>query len=309
MHTIVAALMGLLAAGSLVTAVAAQTPPAHPLTPRTLTLGAVDDDIRKHMERLTPLARYLERELADEGIASVQIAVLPDSQSMAEAMRQGNVDLYFDSPLVATRIARMAGAIPILRRWKNGEATYSSVIVVPTNSAIASLEDLRGRVVGFQEPDSTSGYMLPVAMLQQASLPLRHLHRESERPQEDTVGYLFTGDDRNTVLWLVRGTIDAGATDTQGLRWLHDAQPGRFRVLARSMEVPRNIVVRTAAMDDALSAAIADTLRAMDESGEGLEVLDAFNRTTCFDDFPAGIEATFAPIHAVLDRLDPLDLI
>ena len=230
--------MGLLAAGSLVTAVAAQTPAAHPLTPRTLTLGAVDDDIRKHMERLTPLARYLERELADEGIASVQIAVLPDSQSMAEAMRQGDVDLYFDSPLVATRIARMAGAIPILRRWKNGEATYSSVIVVPANSAIASLEDLRGRVVGFQEPDSTSGYMLPVAMLQQAGLPLRHLHRESERPQEDTVGYLFTGDDRNTVLWLVRGTIDAGATDTQGLRWLHDAQPGRFRVTSSCARRP-----------------------------------------------------------------------
>lgn len=269
----------------------------------TLTLGSVNDDIRKHIERFTPLAQYLERELANDGVTDVEISVLPNSQAMAEALRQGDVDLYFDSPLVATRVARLADAVPFLRRWKNGEASYHSVIVVPTDSEMESIEDLRGAVIGFQEPDSTSGYLLPVALLLEAGLPLEHMHQDHQEPAENTVGYLFTGDDRNTALGLVRGTIDAGATDNQGFEALQVAQPDRFRALARSIEVPRQIVVRSAELDEALSAVISATLRSMVDSPEGTQVMASFHNTTRFDDFPRGIDATFEPIHTILDEI------
>jgi phosphonate transport system substrate-binding protein len=269
----------------------------------TLTLGSVNDNIRKHIERFTPLAQYLERELADFGITAVEISVLPSSESMAEALRQGDVDLYFDSPLVATRVAQMADAVPFMRRWKNGEATYHSVIVVPADSPMQTIDDLRGSVIGFQEPDSTSGYLLPLAMLLDANLPLQHLHQDHEQPTEHAVGYRFTGDDRNTALGLVRGTLDAGATDGNGFEWLQTAQPDRFRVLARSIEVPRQVVVRSATLDETLGSVVADTLRSMTESAEGVQVMASFHDTTRFDDFPDGIEATFAPIHATLAQI------
>lgn len=269
----------------------------------TLTLGSVNDDIRKHIERFTPLAQYLERELADDGVTNVEISVLPNSQAMAEALRQGDVDLYFDSPLVATRVARSADAIPFLRRWKNGEASYYSVIVVPTDSDAESIEDLRGAVIGFQEPDSTSGYLLPVSLLLEAGLPLQHMRQDHQQPDEDSVGYVFTGDDRNTALALVRGTIDAGATDNQGFEALQVAQPDRFRALARSIEVPRQIVVRSAELDETLGLAISSTLRSMTDSPEGIQVMASFHNTTRFDDFPRGIEGTFGPIHTILDEI------
>lgn len=270
----------------------------------TLTLGSVNDDIRKHIERFTPLAQYLERELADDGVTDVEISVLPNSQAMAEALRQGDVDLYFDSPLVATRVAQMAEAVPFLRRWKNGEATYHSVIIVPADSDMQTIDDLRGSVIGFQEPDSTSGYLLPVALLLEAELPLEHMHQDHQEPAENTVGYLFTGDDRNTALGLVRGTIDAGATDNQGFEALQVAQPDRFRALARSVEVPRQIVVRSAELDEALGSVISSTLRSMSDSPEGIQVMASFHNTTRFDDFPRGIEATFEPIHTILDEIN-----
>ncbi len=269
----------------------------------TLTLGSVNDDIRKHIERFTPLAQYLERELADDGVTNVEISVLPNSQAMAEALRQGDVDLYFDSPLVATRVARLADAVPFLRRWKNGEASYHSVIVVPTDSEMESIEDLPGAVIGFQEPDSTSGYLLPVSLLLEAGLPLHHMRQDHQRPTEDSVGYVFTGDDRNTALALVRGTIDAGATDNQGFEALQVAQPDRFRALARSIEVPRQIVVRSAELDETLGSAISSTLRSMTDSPEGIQVMASFHNTTRFDDFPGGIEGTFGPIHTILDEI------
>ena len=46
-------------------------------------------------------------------------------------------------------------------------------------------------------------------------------------------------------------------------------------------------------------------LMAMETTEEGRKALKDFQKTTRFDRFPAGIEATFAPIHAMLDRLEP----
>jgi phosphonate transport system substrate-binding protein len=37
---------------------------------------------------------------------------------------------------------------------------------------------------------------------------------------------------------------------------------------------------------------------------EGRQALQEFQGTTRFDRFPAGVEATFAPIQAMLDRLN-----
>jgi phosphonate transport system substrate-binding protein len=44
-------------------------------------------------------------------------------------------------------------------------------------------------------------------------------------------------------------------------------------------------------------------LTGMEDTDEGRQALHAFQKTTRFDTFPAGVEATFAPIHAMLDLL------
>lgn len=279
------------------------------LAAETLVLGSVNDDIRQHMERFAPLAEYLEEALADVGITDVDIAVLSDSEAMAEAMRAGEVDLYFDSPLVAARVARLAGGEPFLRRWKNGVSEYHSIFVVPTDSPFQTIEDLGGVIVGFQEPDSTSGFMLPAAQLRSEGLTLRNFSNLDGTPAENEVGYLFTGDDRNTVAWLVRGRIDAGATDPRGLEWLQEARPGEYRVLARSISVPRQVVIRRGGLDPVLVSRISVVLEDMVNSPEGVETMDAFNNTTRFDPFPLGVEATFGPIYEQLGLLAELGLI
>lgn len=279
------------------------------LAAETLVLGSVNDDIRRHMERFAPLAEYLQEALADDGITAVEIAVLPDSEMMAEAMRAGEVDLYFDSPLVAARVARLAGGEPFLRRWKNGVSEYHSIFVVPTDSPFQTIEDLGGAMVGFQEPDSTSGFMLPAAQLRSEGLALRNFSNLDGTPNDTEVGYVFTGDDRNTVAWLVRGRIDAGATDPRGLEWLQEARPGEYRVLARSISVPRHVVIRRGGLDPVLANRISAVLEDMVNSPDGIETMDAFNDTTRFDRFPLGVEATFGPIYDQLDLLAELGLI
>lgn len=275
----------------------------------TLVLGSINSDVRKHIERFTPLAQYLEDALAGDGITDVRISVLADSHTMARALRSGEVDLYFDSPLVAGHVARLSGAQPFLRRWKNEVSTYHSVIIVPTDSPIETLDDLHGATIGFQEPDSTSGFMLPAAMIRQSGIQLTELANTDQDAPETAAGFVFTGDDRNTVVWLARGQIDAGATDTEAFAWLDEAQPGRFRVLEQSIDVPRQVVVRRGGMDAQLSERIATILRDMVDTPGGRGTMERFHDTTKFDDFPNGIEATFEPIYEVLDQLDMMGLI
>ncbi|WP_368184652.1 phosphate/phosphite/phosphonate ABC transporter substrate-binding protein [Aestuariibius sp. HNIBRBA575] len=258
---------------------------------------------------MTPMARYLETELADFGITEVQIRVETSSVGMISALQSNEVDLYFDSPLVAAHVARSAGAVPFLRRWKRGEASYHSLIIVPTDSDIHDLRDLVGQRIGFQEPDSTSGFLLPVDMLLDARLPLRELVDRTENPDEDEIGYVFTEDDKNTLLWLARGWIAAGATDPRRWAQLNEARPGAFRIIATSVEVPRQVVVRRGGLDAALSLRISDVLQDMSENEETSEILEQFHKTSRFDEFPRGVAGTFDPIYTLLDRLAAADLI
>ncbi len=266
-------------------------------------LGSVSNNIKKHLDRFAPLAVYLERELADEGVTGVEILVLPTAAAMAEAMRNGEVDLYFDSPLVAARVARAGGGEPFLRRWKRGIGSYHSVILVPSDSEMTTVEDLTGRRIAFQKPDSTSGFLLPVGMMRRLGLTLRELPTRDSHPRDNEVGYIFTNDDRNTLAWIYNGWVDAAATDNQRFEALEAAAPGAFRVLARSIDVPRQIIVRRSGLDDSLMVAVANVLIDMENSEVGRESLENFNHTTKFDRFPAGVEDTFNPIYAILDEL------
>ncbi len=269
----------------------------------TLTLGSVNDNVKKHLARFAPLAEELQRQLTPDGITEVDILVLPNSDAMAEALRRGDVDLYVDSPLVAARVARDGNGIPFLRRWKDGVGSYHSVILVRKDSGIESLQDLRGRRMGFQEPDSTSGFLLPAGLLRSEGIALRELMTRSSSPAADEVGYVFTGDDNNTVGWLYKGWIDAAATDPSGFAELNAAFPGEYRVLARSIDVPRHAVIRRSGMDDGLVSRLHEILTGMHESEHGRNVLQRFNDTTRFDEFPGGAAAAFQPIFELLDEL------
>ncbi len=270
----------------------------------TLVLGSVGDNIKKHLVRFEPMAQYLQDKLSAHGITDVQITVLPSSDAMAEALRDGSVDLYFDSPLVAAKVARASESEPFLRRWKRGIGSYHSVIIVPTGSDIRTVADLAGKRIAFQEPDSTSGFMLPAGLLRREDMTLRELPSRATPPGGNEVGYIFTKDDKNTLAWLYKGWVDAAATDPQNYEKLARAKPGSVRIIARSIDVPRQVVIRRNGLEEELADHIGSILVAMDQTESGRSTLKQFNKTTRFDRFPDGVEATFSPIYDLLDQLE-----
>lgn len=99
---------------------------------------------------------------------------------------------------------------PILTTVQTDGATgYYSIMVARKDSGITSLTDLKGKKLGFADPDSTSGYLIPVT-----SLPA-DLGNTPVKDYFASTG--FGGGHENLVLEVLKGTFDAGTTFGSGV--------------------------------------------------------------------------------------------
>jgi len=137
-----------------------------------IQVGSVSIEPAEEIKKFLPLAAYLAKELQPEGFDQGKVVVAKNILEMAGFLREGKVDLYIDSPFPVSAASRLAGSKFLLRRWKKGVAEYHSVIFAKKDGGINRLEDLKGKIVAFEEPFSSSGYFLPKLLLVQKGLKL-----------------------------------------------------------------------------------------------------------------------------------------
>ena len=255
-----------------------------------LVLAGVSDEPAKVLRRYQPLADYLVSHLTDAGISVGEVRVAPDIATKADWLVDGEVDLFFDSLYPAMTAIDRSGAEPILRRWKNGIPSYHAVIFARADRGVNSLSDLQGQLIALEDPLSTSGYMLPLAHLRQQGF--NPILTEGSEPEivGDEIGYVFSGEDQNTIQWVISGKVTAGVTDSGSYFELPESTREGLIVLAETEALPRQVVVARASMDEELEAELTSVLLAMDEDDDGRAVLEAFKNTTQFDEFPEGAE-------------------
>lgn len=261
-----------------------------------LLVGSISSRPDTEIARFQPLVEYLAAELKGNGIDLVRMVVAKDIPAMAEMMASQQVDIFLDSTYPTLAVSRLSGSKILLRRWKNGMAEYRSLIVVPTDSPVHSLADLKGKMVAVEDPSSTSGYFLPKSALLGAKLKLRELSdfRSSVSPEE--VGLVFSRGNETTFLWVLRGMTAAGAVEEADLTDFLKAQPAALRVLYQTEYVPRQLVSFRKTLDPALADRVRAVLIGMEHTAAGRKALRAFERTTRFDDLPGGMQKALAPL-------------
>lgn len=120
----------------------------------------------------------------------------------------------------------------------DGSYGYHSIGFARKDSGITSLEDLQGKVFGFGDPNSTSGYLIPSIEIPQAS-------DEITMQSGDYFGEVkFTGGHEQTVLAVVNGDIDGGVTwaDGQG-NWEDGYNSGQLRKMVDNGLIDMNDLV------------------------------------------------------------------
>ncbi|GIV83104.1 MAG: phosphonate ABC transporter substrate-binding protein [Candidatus Roseilinea sp.] len=109
-------------------------------------------DFLAHMEKVTG--------------KKVEFFAVDSNAAQLEAMRAGRLHVSgFNSGSVPVAV-NFAGFVPFAMMAKaDGSFGYEMEIIVPADSDIQKVEDLRGRTIAFTEPTSNSGYKAPSALM------------------------------------------------------------------------------------------------------------------------------------------------
>ena len=205
---------------------------------------------------------------------------------MARLLRSGEVDIFIDSSFSALAVSTMTKTKFLLRRFKKGIGLYHGVVFSKIGSGISSLKDLRGKVVAFEEPFSTSGYLLPKASLVQHGLSLKQTQAPPRNPGTKHAGYIFSGGEQNTMLWVLKGRVAAGAMSNVTYSKIAKTGVGNLKnlkIIHQTFTTPSHLVVSRSDLSLPLVEKIKEVLLNMGKTDEGTKVLNKFEKTTKFD--------------------------
>lgn len=106
-------------------------------------------------------------------------------------------------------LAKADAVEPILTtEQSDGSTGYYSIMVARKDKGYTGVADLKGKKLGFADPDSTSGYLIPsVTLPETIGMPVKEFFAETG----------FGGGHENLVLEVLKGTFDAGTTFGSGI--------------------------------------------------------------------------------------------
>jgi phosphonate transport system substrate-binding protein len=192
--------------------------------------------------------------------------------SSPEELARGQVDVGFVCGLPYSRMARrrdapievLAAPVLLPERY-DGEPRYFSDVVVRRDSPFASFKDLRGRVWGYNERTSHSGWNLVCSSLYRQGLGLDYFGEMRK-----------TGSHLASLSMLERGEIDEAAIDSHVFDVARLRQPdldARLRVVEvlGPSSIPPIVVSKT--LDSSLKRAIRAALLRMHSDWQAAHVL------------------------------------
>jgi phosphonate transport system substrate-binding protein len=255
---------------------------------QTISLGIVSEVHQKEIEaHYRDFVGYVARKLSSEG----KIIIVSTPAELAKLLEQQKVDFYMESAYSTYIINDVQGAAKLLlRRWQRGKPEYQSLIFAKRNSGINRLEDLRGRIIVFENLESTSGYFLPKFFLLRNGFKLSEKSGLEAAVAPGEIGYIFASSQEKLVDLVLTKPAAGGAFSDDDYAKLDDKVRADVSVLAQTEKLPRHLV----SIRKDLASALADRLKAillsMSEDDEGRRILQRTGETTKFDMLPEGEE-------------------
>lgn len=209
-------------------------------------------------------------------------------REVVDPLREGRLEFAWicGYPYVRHRNQLRLVAVPLFE----GEPLYRSYLIVPaSDSASRRLDDLRGKVFAFSDPDSNSGHLYT----------RYELHRRNTTPGAFFARTFFTLAHRKVVEAVAVSVAQGGAVD--GYVWetlarLYPELTGRTRVVEKSPQFGHPPFVASAATPAAMVDAMQAVLLGMGDNAEGAGLLRQLN----LDGFVRGEPMLFDSIAAMM---------
>lgn len=249
-------------------------------------IGTIGTDAVKIITSFQPTADYISEKLSNENTKyEGKVMVVKTTDEMIELLQEQKIDLYVESPLTAILISEKSDAIPILYRWKDNTFQYHSVFFVKSGSNIVNLNDLSENTISFEAPESTTGYLLPKSHLIQNGVSF-------DTNTKNDLKYVFSGTDETTSSWVIAEISDIGVMANIDYDKLPEITKSQLRVIDRTIDVPRHLVLQRSGLDSDISEEIKTILLDMHKDPKGMKILKEFKDTAKYTEIKNKQELT-----------------
>jgi phosphate/phosphite/phosphonate ABC transporter binding protein len=270
-------------------AAAGQT--AGPVKIKSITLGLVSATSQREIEaHFQNFVRYVAKKLGSGPDTEGKVVIVPMPLQMAKLLEEKRIDFYMESPYPTYLINKQGAAVLLLRRWKSGMAEYRSLIFSQKDGEASRLEQLRGKMIAFEDPGSTSGYFLPKVLLLKKGFTLTEKPGPGAKVASKEIGYVFASTDVNVVNLVLSKRVAAGAFSDDDYGALDGNKKADITILAQTDLFPRHLVSVRRDLDPAVKNHLKQILLAMDHDNEGRSIMQQTDNTTKFDLLPGGEE-------------------
>ena len=266
--------------------------PAKQLDPPTLTFCYVlADDDKPFREAFAGLMDAMSKATGKP----VTYVTYGGATEKLRALRDGKLSVCGLSTGLVPLGVCTAGFVPIAEAAESsGTTAYSMKIIVPADSAMSQLSDLRGHDLTLTEPNSNSGYKAPLVLLREAGLipPRDYEIRFSNSHEASIAGIKSHQYEAAAVAGDVLAREEAAG----------HISPGDYRVIYTSDQpFPGAAIGCAYDLKPALRKQIRETLLNYDWKGTGLEKLLAAEGKVKF--VPIDYKKDWAPVRRIDDSI------
>jgi phosphonate transport system substrate-binding protein len=177
--------------------------------PKELRVGILGGE--NEADRLKNYACLADHLTKDLGFAKVSLFPAADYDGVIQGLLGGTIDV---AELGASGYAGVVLKDPkaitpvLVPKQADGSTGYYSVALALKSSGIKTLMDAKGKRLGYADPDSTSGYLIPLTQMPKTTgAPNKEFFASAD----------FQGGHENNVLAVRDGKVDIASDDSSGI--------------------------------------------------------------------------------------------
>lgn len=172
------------------------------------------------------------------------VVIVKDYDALKSSIEKGVIDIGWFSPSAYVDAHETTKVMPIVIPKINGKTCYKGYIIVKKDSEIKTINDLKGRIFGYVDKKSASGYLYARHILKQNNLNPDTLFKNT----------LFLGSHDNIMKAVLSGKIDAGATYDEAIENVQKSglDTDKLRIIAMTEDIPKDAIAASPGLDKQL---------------------------------------------------------
>lgn len=230
---------------------------ADPSWPKEVTFGLLSTENASEItRRWGPILAQLEKDLG----VKVKPVTATDYRGTIEALKFKKAEIGHLGPkaYVEASTNNYANVEPVAQlQLANGSLGYRSCLIVHADSDLFSPEDMAGKTFAFNDPNSTSGYLVPSAffMMELGVDPKKHFSKVT-----------FSGSHEASILAVAAKKVEIASTNLPDLQQLtreNKVPRGALRVIWVSKLIPNDPIVVRKDLPASFKSAVQESLTTM----------------------------------------------